>query len=64
MNAFEECHARGFLWKSMGMCNGLKDELAKCLRAERVLHQKENRTAAQEKRDKIRQVWADIDKNT
>ncbi|KAH8890881.1 UPF0287-domain-containing protein [Thozetella sp. PMI_491] len=64
MNAFEECHAKGFLWKSMGMCNGMKEELSRCLRAERVKHQSENRTTAQEKRDKIRQAWKEIDENS
>ncbi len=48
----------------MGMCNTLKDDLSKCLRAERVRSQKANRTAAQEKKDKIRQAWREIDENS
>ena len=64
MNAFEECHAKGFLWKSMGMCNDLKKELSQCLRAERVKHQTDNRSSAHEKRDRIRQAWKDIDENS
>ena len=48
----------------MGMCNTLKDDLSKCLRAERVLSQKANRSAAQEKKDKIRQAWKEIDENS
>ncbi|KAL8419744.1 hypothetical protein RB594_002784 [Gaeumannomyces avenae] len=62
--AFEECHARGFLWKSMGMCNGAKDALSKCLRAERVKRQTENRSATGDKKARIKAAWKEIDENS
>ena len=64
MNALDECHARGFMWKAMGMCSGLKTEVNKCLRAERLDRTAKNREHAREKRDKIKAVWADIDANS
>lgn len=64
MLAFEECHAKGFLWKSLGMCNKAKQELGKCLREERLKSQRSNQSTTQEKQDKIRQLWKDIDENS
>ncbi|CAK7229894.1 hypothetical protein SBRCBS47491_007403 [Sporothrix bragantina] len=64
MAAFEECHAKGFLWKSAGMCNEAKSKLSLCLKAERSKQVKANRTDAQEKRDKVRALWKDIDENS
>lgn len=64
MTALEECHARGFLWKAVGMCNDAKTEVNKCLRAERVKMQAANRHAAWDKRDKIRAMWDEMDKNS
>ncbi|ROV99877.1 hypothetical protein VMCG_06200 [Cytospora schulzeri] len=64
MTALEECHERGFLWKSMGMCNGAKDALSACLRAERKKRQDVNRGRTQDKRDTIRQKWKDIEENS
>ncbi|KAK3498027.1 cytochrome c oxidase biogenesis protein Cmc1 like-domain-containing protein [Neurospora hispaniola] len=64
MVAFEECHARGFLWKSMGMCNELKEELAACLRAERFKTQKINQSSVADKKAIIRQKWKEIDENS
>ncbi|GAB7363562.1 hypothetical protein MBLNU230_g3829t1 [Neophaeotheca triangularis] len=64
MTALEECHARGFLWKSMGMCSNLKTEVNKCLRAERLERTKENRERAREKRERVQKVWAEIDANS
>ncbi|ROV97571.1 hypothetical protein VSDG_04659 [Cytospora chrysosperma] len=64
MTALEECHERGFLWKSMGMCNNAKDALGACLRAERRKRQDVNRGKSQEKRDIIRQKWKDIEENS
>ncbi len=64
MIAFEECHAKGFLWKSMGMCNKAKQELGQCLREERLKHQRSNQTAAQEKKQRIKQMWKEIDENS
>ena len=64
MNALDECHARGFMWKAMGMCSGFKTEVNKCLRAERLDRTAQNREQAKEKRDKIKAVWAEIDANS
>ena len=57
MTALDECHARGFLWKSLGMCSEAKDRVTLCLRAERL-----KRTAAN--RQKIRKAWDEIDANS
>lgn len=64
MNALEECHARGFLWKSMGMCTSAKHKVNMCLRAERLDRTKENREKARQKREKVEQKWADIEANS
>ena len=62
MNALEECHAKGFMWKAMGMCNQAKADLVVCLKAERVKTQSFNRS--QSKKDVIRQKWKEIDENS
>jgi COX assembly mitochondrial protein 2 len=64
MNALDECHARGFLWKSMGMCNGAKTAVNKCLRAQRLERTKANREAAKAKNQDVRAKWAEIDANS
>ncbi|KAF2771816.1 cmc1-like protein [Teratosphaeria nubilosa] len=64
MTALDECHAKGFLWKCMGMCSGLKTEVNKCLRAERLERTVKNREEAKEKRAKMKAIWADIDANS
>ncbi|KAI2635355.1 UPF0287-domain-containing protein [Xylaria nigripes] len=64
MTALEECHARGFLWKSIGMCSETKDKLTLCLRAERIKRTTLNRQAAKVKREKVKKAWADIDENS
>lgn len=64
MTALEECHAKGFMWKSMGMCTETKDKLTLCLRAERVKRTANNRKTGREKREQIEKIWADIDKNS
>ena len=64
MNALEECHARGFLWKSMGMCTSAKHQVNMCLRAERLERTRLNREAAKEKRAKYESKWAEIDNNS
>ena len=64
MTALEECHARGFLWKSMGMCSDIKLQVNKCLRAERLERTARNREQAKLKREKINAVWAEIDANS
>lgn len=64
MTALDECHARGFLWKSMGMCSGLKNEVNKCLRKARLERTARNREEARVKNQKIRAVWDEIDANS
>ncbi|KAK3616985.1 hypothetical protein LTR56_015427 [Elasticomyces elasticus] len=64
MSALEACHARGLLWKSMGMCSSLKQDVNKCLRAERVDRTVKNREDAMAKRQKMKAVWAEIDANS
>ncbi len=64
MVAFEECHAKGFLWKSMGMCNEAKKALSQCLKAERMKRVAANRTGAQDKNAKIRAMWKEIEDNS
>ena len=64
MTALDECHARGFLWKSMGMCSSIKSQVNKCLRAERLQRTAVNREQARAKNEKIKSVWAEIDANS
>ena len=64
MNILDECHARGFMWKAVGMCNGAKTNVNKCLRAQRLERTKLNREAAKVKREEIKQKWAEIDANS
>ena len=64
MTALEECHARGFLWKAMGMCSDTKRQVNKCLRAERLERTAENRERAKEKKQKMKAIWAEIDANS
>lgn len=64
MTALEECHARGFLWKSMGMCNDAKERVTLCLRAERLKRTAQNREAARAKREKVVKAWSEIDANS
>lgn len=58
MNALDECHARGFLYKVMGNCNETKRQVNKCLAAERYARAKRNREDAKENRKRIEQIWA------
>ncbi|CRG86662.1 hypothetical protein PISL3812_03672 [Talaromyces islandicus] len=59
MNALDECHARGFLWKAVGQCNDIKRDVNRCLGAERLQRAKNNRKQAMEKRSRIEKIWAD-----
>lgn len=61
MTILDECHARGFLWKAMGMCNGAKTQVNKCLRAQRLERTKANREAAKIKNKELESKWAEID---
>ncbi|KAI9784161.1 MAG: hypothetical protein M1839_002666 [Geoglossum umbratile] len=64
MAILDECHARGFLYKAVGMCNGAKRDVNLCLRAERLERTKKNREAAKVQREKIKAKWAEIDANS
>ncbi len=64
MTALDECHARGLLWKSLGMCSDLKTQVNKCLRAERLERTARNREIAREKSAKVKAVWNEIDANS
>ncbi|KAI9887071.1 MAG: hypothetical protein M1823_001143 [Watsoniomyces obsoletus] len=64
MAQLEECHAGGFLYRCMGMCNDVKTKLNKCLAAERRERTKENRERARAERAKIEARWAEIDSNS
>lgn len=52
------------MWKAVGMCNGAKTDVNKCLRAQRLERTKRNRDAAKIEREKIKAKWAEIDENT
>ena len=64
MNALDECHARGFLYKAVGMCTDAKHQVNMCLRAQRLERTKSNREKAKTQREKIEAKWAEIDANT
>jgi COX assembly protein 2 len=64
MTALDECQAKGFLWKTMGMCTNLKHDVNMCLRAERLDRTAKNRETARLKREKVNKRWAEIDANS
>ena len=64
MAILDECHARGFMWKVMGMCNEAKTNVNKCLRAQRLERTSANREAAKIKRQAIEAKWTEIDENS
>lgn len=64
MSLLDQCHDRGFMWKAMGMCNGQKTAVNKCLRAQRLERTKAHREAAKIKNAAIKEKWADIDANS
>ncbi|KAL2113330.1 hypothetical protein VUR80DRAFT_4382 [Thermomyces stellatus] len=55
INALEECHARGFLYKSAGMCNDAKRKVNECLWTQRQKRAANNREEARARRNKIKQ---------
>ena len=61
MNALEECHARGFLFKAFGGCNDIKRDVNKCLSSERGKKSRKNRETGLERRRRIEAVWAQMD---
>lgn len=64
MTILDECHARGFMWKAVGMCNGAKTNVNKCLRVQRLERTKAHREAAKLKNQEIKAKWAEIDANS
>ncbi|KAE9979771.1 hypothetical protein EG328_000709 [Venturia inaequalis] len=64
MQALDECHARGFLFKATGGCNSAKTAVNKCLRAERLDRTKQNRDKARAAKEKREAAWAEIDANS
>ncbi|KFY31057.1 hypothetical protein V493_01421 [Pseudogymnoascus sp. VKM F-4281 (FW-2241)] len=64
MNMLDECHSRGFLYKAVGMCNGVKRDVTVCLRAQRVERTAANREKARIKREQIKAIWAKIDEES
>lgn len=64
MMALEECHDKGFFWKSMGMCNDTKEALIKCLREERRKRQLSNSVDKNEKKARLKAKFREIDENS
>lgn len=64
MTALDECQAKGFMWKTMGMCTTLKHDVNMCLRAARLERTAKNRELAKQKKEKIQARWAEIDANS
>ncbi|KAI9720007.1 MAG: hypothetical protein M1812_003133 [Candelaria pacifica] len=64
MAILDECHARGFLYKAVGMCNGAKNNVNMCLRAERLERTAKNREAAKVERAKLKSKFQEIDANS
>ncbi|KAM0573692.1 hypothetical protein ACHAO2_007193 [Verticillium nonalfalfae] len=62
MNALEECHARGFLYKSLGNCNTAKQHVSDCLKVARMKRLDANRAAGKAKRDEKARKIAEINK--
>ncbi|CCF42863.1 hypothetical protein CH063_12731 [Colletotrichum higginsianum] len=63
MVALEECHAKGFLFKSLGGCNGAKDKVSECLRGARARRTEANRAAARAKREERENRIKEINKS-
>lgn len=64
MNALDECHARGFLYSAVGMCNEAKRQVNKCLRAERLERTAKHREQAKIERARIKAAFDEIDANS
>ena len=61
MNALDECHARGFLYKAIGGCNEVKREVNRCLSGERSKKSRKNRETGLERRARMEAVWTKFD---
>jgi COX assembly protein 2 len=64
MSILDECHARGFMYKAIGMCNDAKTNVNRCLRAQRLQRTAKNREAAKLKREEVKAVWAQVDQES
>ncbi|KAI9695626.1 MAG: hypothetical protein M1820_008473 [Bogoriella megaspora] len=64
MAALEECHAQGFLWKSLGMCSEAKTRVNLCLRAQRLDRTAQNREEARLRRERIAKAWEELDEDS
>ena len=64
IQALEDCHARGFLYKAAGLCNAAKRDVTLCLRAERLERSRKNREVAKAKRQQTEALWRDVDRNS
>lgn len=61
MALLDECHARGFMIKALGVCNSAKTNVNRCLRAQRLERTAKNREAAKIKRAETKALFAKID---
>lgn len=64
MALLDECHARGFLHAAVGGCNEAKRNVNKCLREARLERTAQNRAKAKEKREKVVEIWKQIDEES
>lgn len=64
MQILDECHSQGFLHKMTGGCNDAKQDVNRCLRAERVERTARNREEAKRRKERIQSVWREIDSNS
>ncbi|CAD6941631.1 unnamed protein product, partial [Tilletia caries] len=61
IKVLNECHARSWVARLTGECNGIKSELTQCLRAERIERTQRNNAAGKERQAKKEQVWKEIE---
>ena len=60
----EECHARPFFHRALGVCNDAKVQVNKCLRDARGDRSAANRAKAKAKRVETEALWKEIDMNS
>lgn len=63
MNALEECHARGFLYKSLGNCNDAKQKVSDCLKVARRNRLNENKARAEARKEEQAQRKRELHKS-
>lgn len=64
MSALDECHAKGFMWKAVGGCSNIKQQVNMCLRKERLARTAENRERSKQKNQQIQSLWKEVDTNS